>query len=70
MAHQSAAQYAACGLGLMFSGYTCGSPVERQSYADHLKDPLARLPAPTAWSGWEAYFRIMEYEGDQSGDVH
>jgi hypothetical protein len=55
---------------MMFSGYTCGSPVERQSCADHLMDPLARLPAPTAWSGWEAYFRIMEYEGDQSGDVH
>jgi len=55
---------------MMFSGYTCGSPVERQSYADHLKDPLARLPAPAAWSDWEAYFGIMEYEGDQSGDVH
>jgi len=41
-----------------------------QAYADQLKDPLARLPAPAAWSGWEAYFHIMEYEGDRSVDVH
>jgi hypothetical protein len=41
-----------------------------QSYADHLRDPLAPLPAPVAWSGWEAYFHIMEYEGDRSVDVH
>ncbi len=40
------------------------------AYADHLRDPLARLPAPAAWSGWEAYFHIMEYEGDRSVDVH
>jgi asparagine N-glycosylation enzyme membrane subunit Stt3 len=41
-----------------------------QSYADHLRDPLSKLPAPAAWSGWEAYFHIMEYEGDRSVDVH
>jgi len=41
-----------------------------QSYADHLQDPLAKLPAPVAWSGWEAYFHIMEYEGDRTVDVH
>jgi hypothetical protein len=41
-----------------------------QAYADHLKDPMARLPAPVAWTGWEAYFHIMEYEGDRSVDVH
>ncbi len=41
-----------------------------QSYADHLKDPMAKLPAPMLWSGWEAYFHIMEYEGDRSVDVH
>ncbi len=40
-----------------------------QAYADHLKDPMAKLPAPVAWSGWEAYFHIMEYEGDRSVDV-
>jgi hypothetical protein len=41
-----------------------------QAYADHLKDPMAKLPAPASWSGWEGYFHIMEYEGDRSVDVH
>jgi hypothetical protein len=41
-----------------------------QDYANHLKDPMARLPAPASWSGWEAYFHIMDYEGDRSVDVH
>ncbi len=41
-----------------------------QAYADHLKDPMAKLPAPVAWTGWEAYFHIMEYEGDRAVDVH
>jgi hypothetical protein len=41
-----------------------------EAYADHLRDPLAPLPAPAAWTGWEAYFHIMEYEGDRSVDVH
>jgi hypothetical protein len=41
-----------------------------QSYANYLQDPLAKLPAPMAWSGWEAYFHIMEYEGDRTVDVH
>jgi len=40
-----------------------------EAYAAHLKDPLARLPAPASWTGWEGYFHIMEYEGDRSADV-
>jgi len=40
------------------------------AFAEHLEDPLARLPAPAAWTGWEAYFHIMEYEGARSVDVH
>ncbi len=40
-----------------------------QAWTNHLKDPLARVPAPLLWSGWEAYFHIMEYEGDRSVDV-
>lgn len=40
-----------------------------QDYANHLKDPLAPLPAPMEWSGWNGYFHIMEYEGDRSADV-
>ncbi len=39
------------------------------AYAAHLKDPLAKLPAPASWTGWEGYFHIMEYEGDRSADV-
>ena len=41
-----------------------------QAYEAHLKDPMAKLPAPVSWTGWEAYFHIMEYEGDRSVDVH
>ena len=41
-----------------------------QDYLNHLKDSMARLPAPASWSGWEAYFHIMAYEDDRSVDVH
>jgi hypothetical protein len=41
-----------------------------QDYADHLKDPMAELPAPMEWSGWDGYFHIMAYERDRSVDVH
>jgi hypothetical protein len=41
-----------------------------QAYEDHLKDPMAKLPAPVSWNGWEAYFHIMEYESDRSVNVH
>ncbi len=41
-----------------------------QAYAAHLRDPMAKLPAPVAWTGWEAYFHIMQYENDRSVDVH
>jgi hypothetical protein len=41
-----------------------------QAYTDNLKDPMAKLPAPASWSGWEGYFHIMQYEGDRSVDVH
>ncbi|HEY2857978.1 MAG TPA: glycosyl hydrolase 115 family protein [Terracidiphilus sp.] len=40
------------------------------AYVAHFDDPLAPLPAPAAWSGWEAYFHIMEYEGNRNVDVH
>ena len=41
-----------------------------QAYANHLKDPMAPLLAPVEWGGWEAYFHILEYEGDRTADVH
>jgi Ni/Co efflux regulator RcnB len=40
-----------------------------QDYAAYLKDPLTHLPPPVLWSGWEAYYHIMKYEGDRSADV-
>jgi Glycosyl hydrolase family 115/Glycosyl hydrolase family 67 N-terminus len=40
-----------------------------QDYANHIQDPMAKLPAPVEWSGWEAYFHIMKYEDDRSADV-
>ena len=42
----------------------------RRLTPNHLKDPMAKLPAPVSWSGWEAYFHIMEYEDERSVDVH
>ena len=41
-----------------------------QAYSDHLKNTMAKLPAPVSWSGWEAYFHIMQYEDDRSLDTH
>ena len=39
-----------------------------QAYADHLDDPLAPLPSPLQWD-WEAYYRIMHYEGGRTVNV-
>ena len=41
-----------------------------QAYEDHLRDPMSKMPAPVSWTGWEAYFHIMGYEGDRAVDVH
>ena len=35
-----------------------------QAYAAALDDPLAPLPSPLVWD-WEAYYRIMHYEGER-----
>jgi Glycosyl hydrolase family 115 len=40
-----------------------------QAYANYLRDPLAKVPAPVWWSSWEGYFHIMGYEGNRSVDV-
>jgi hypothetical protein len=40
-----------------------------EAYASFLKDPLTHLDPPILWSGWEAYYHIMMYEGDRSADV-
>ena len=35
-----------------------------EAYAQHLADPLAPLPSTLMWD-WEAYYRIMHYEGER-----
>jgi hypothetical protein len=40
-----------------------------QTFLKQLDDPLSPLVAPVLWSGWEAYYHIMHYEGDRSADV-
>ena len=40
-----------------------------EAYAAFLKDPLNHLAPPIVWSGWEAYYHIMQYEGDRTADV-
>lgn len=40
-----------------------------EDYAGFLKDPESHLPPPIVWNGWEAYYHIMQYEGDRSADV-
>jgi hypothetical protein len=40
-----------------------------QIFLKQLDDRLSPLPPPILWSGWEAYYHIMHYEGDRSADV-
>jgi hypothetical protein len=37
-------------------------------YAQHLADPMSPLPSPLLWD-WEAYYHILQYEGDRTVDV-
>jgi hypothetical protein len=41
-----------------------------QGFANKLKDPLSPMPPPVFWTGWEAYFHIMHYEGERNADVN
>jgi hypothetical protein len=38
-------------------------------FIKQLDDPLAPLPPPIRWEGWEAYHHIMKYEGDRTVDL-
>ncbi|MGE5326301.1 MAG: glycosyl hydrolase 115 family protein [Deltaproteobacteria bacterium] len=40
-----------------------------QDFLRFLDDPLSHMTAPINWTGWEAYYHIMHYEGDRSADV-
>jgi hypothetical protein len=39
-------------------------------FSKFLTDPLTHLPPPAFWDGWEAYYHIMQYEGNRSADVN
>ena len=41
-----------------------------QIFAKCLEDPLSPMPAPVFWTGWEAYYHIMHYEGERTADVN
>jgi len=41
-----------------------------QVFTKQLEDPLSSMPPPVFWTGWEAYYHIMHYEGERSADVH
>jgi Glycosyl hydrolase family 115 len=41
-----------------------------QIFLKQLDDPLSTMPAPVYWTGWEAYYHIMFYEGTRSADVN
>jgi hypothetical protein len=40
-----------------------------QHFLNYLDDPLPHMAPPLFWTGWEAYYHIMHYEGDRSSDV-
>jgi Glycosyl hydrolase family 115 len=40
-----------------------------QDFVNYLNDPLSPMAPPIFWTGWEAYYHIMYYEGDRSADV-
>lgn len=49
-----------------------GIPRTRQltaSYLAFLHDPEAPVPPPILWNDWEAYYHILQYEGDRTVDI-
>jgi hypothetical protein len=41
-----------------------------QDFTRQLADPLSPMPPPVYWTGWEAYYHIMHYEGERSAAVN
>ncbi len=41
-----------------------------QAFIRQIDDPGATLPPPVLPNGWQGYYHIMHYEGDQTVDVH
>ena len=40
-----------------------------QIFSKELQDPLSPMPPPAFWTGWEAYYHIMHYEGARTANV-
>ena len=40
-----------------------------QIFGKRLEDPLSPMPPPVFWTGWEAYYHIMHYEGERTANV-
>jgi hypothetical protein len=41
-----------------------------QIFTKRLENPLSPMPPPVFWTGWEAYYHIMNYEGDRTANVN
>jgi hypothetical protein len=41
-----------------------------QILAKRIEDPSLPMPPPIYWTGWEAYYHIMHYEGERTADVN
>ena len=41
-----------------------------QIFAKQVEDPSSPMPAPIYWTGWEAYYHIMHYQGERTADVN
>jgi hypothetical protein len=41
-----------------------------QIFAKQLDDPSSPMPPPVFWTGWEAYYHIMHYEGERTANVN
>ena len=41
-----------------------------QIFAKRLEDPSSPMPPPIYWTGWEAYYHIMHYQGERTADVN
>ena len=40
-----------------------------QIFGKRLEDPRSPMPPPVFWTGWEAYYHIMHYEGERTANV-
>ena len=40
-----------------------------QIFGKRLEDPRSPMPPPVFWTGWEAYYHIMHYEGERTASV-